>query len=165
VVQSLMNEEALLQRGQMGVGKMASWIQLLQNLLLHSFCDTIPPSAPSKKSCFSFLDGMKPNPRDYPLRWVSFFFFFFPYAPDLSRSVLRKTQLPTPPSYLPKPHPPLPPLPVLELRRAPWCSAMLFDALPHLVKLHRVAAHETLQHSWCSSKDLPFPKGEQGARN
>jgi hypothetical protein len=37
VVLSLMNEEALLQRGQMSVGKMAFWIQLLQiYLLLHT---------------------------------------------------------------------------------------------------------------------------------
>jgi hypothetical protein len=38
VVLNLMNEEALLQRGQMGVGKMAFWIQLLQiYLLLHTY--------------------------------------------------------------------------------------------------------------------------------
>jgi hypothetical protein len=104
VVLSFMNEEALLQIGQMGVGKMAYWIQLFQNLLLHSFCDTAPPSTPSKKSRFSFLDEMKPNPRDCPLRWVSFFFLFLSPRPWPAKVSSKKnpatypSQLPTHPN-------------------------------------------------------------------
>jgi hypothetical protein len=63
-----------------------------------------------------------------------FLFFLFPHAPDLPRSVLRKTQLPTPPSYLPptnylpKPQTQTPFNSFLSFRALP-CSLMFFCAL------------------------------------
>jgi hypothetical protein len=75
-----------------------------------------PPVHHPKNPVSHFWMGWNPTPGTVLWGGFHFFFFFFPHAPDLPRSVLRKTQLPTqtpsPPGF-----------------RAPPCSLMFHHAL------------------------------------